>query len=287
MLLERLLALAAGLALALCVGVGLLLLAFGANRSMVDVANAFTAGVDRTPGALIAAPGEEKGDKGDKGSARERIETLIAQTPDYAPFFARMREAFTAEYEATLDEFSKTLAETDKEQTPDYYLSEAMRRLRLARGAAAAKADAPPIAAVFERQLDVLRAAAQQDKHMCVAFLYGATNADFQRFAATKRALVGMMAITGLEAIVSGESKPIQRTPPTDADFDMLEKALAGRGLGQAEIDALLDGKMPDPPLEDARMCDAGQTYFEVLKTLPEPARTKVYGLALELMAKS
>ena len=31
----------------------------------------------------------------------------------------------------------------------------------------------------------------------------------------------------------------------------------------------------------------AGQTYFEVLKTLPEPARTKVYGLALELMARS
>ena len=44
---------------------------------------------------------------------------------------------------------------------------------------------------------------------------------------------------------------------------------------------------MPDPPLEDARSCALGQTYLEVLPTLPEAARARIYGLALELMAKS
>jgi hypothetical protein len=34
-------------------------------------------------------------------------------------------------------------------------------------------------------------------------------------------------------------------------------------------------------------MCAAGQTYLEVLRTLPEASRIRIYGLALELMAKS
>jgi hypothetical protein len=66
-----------------------------------------------------------------------------------------------------------------------------------------------------------------------------------------------------------------------------LENALTKRGLSKVEIDALLDGKTPDPPLEDARMCAAGQTYLDVLSGLPEPARLRIYGLAVELMARS
>ena len=280
MLLDRLFALVTGLFVVLTVGVGLLLMSYGVNQPVVDVANAFV------PGFLSSAGGLTGGAI-DKGEARQRIETLIAQTPEYSPFFARLRETFTAEYEAALADFAEHMVETREEPGADYYLSEAMRRLRQSRGAKAAHAAPEPIAAVFERQLDVLRAAALEDKHMCVAFLYGATNADFQSFAATRRALVGAMALAGLDAIASGEAKAIQREPPTEADFKVLETALAGRGLGQVEIDTLLDGKQPDPPLDDARMCGAGQTYFEVLKTLPEPARTKVYGLALELMARS
>lgn len=63
--------------------------------------------------------------------------------------------------------------------------------------------------------------------------------------------------------------------------------ALGDHGLSKAEIDALLDGKIPDPPIEDARMCAAGQTYLDVLATLPEVARMRIYALAVQLMANS
>jgi hypothetical protein len=34
-------------------------------------------------------------------------------------------------------------------------------------------------------------------------------------------------------------------------------------------------------------MCAAGQTYLEVLRTLPEAARMRIYALSVQLMAKS
>jgi len=95
------------------------------------------------------------------------------------------------------------------------------------------------------------------------------------------------MAIAGLDAIVDGQAKKNERQPPTDADFLLLEKAMAGKGLSQPEIEALLDGKTPNPPLEDARLCQAGRVYLEMLKTLPEPVRLRIYALAVELMARS
>jgi hypothetical protein len=265
MYLEKILALAAAALVAISAGVGLTWIALH-------------------PASRLAGPGAASIDK---GGARQQIETLIAATPDYARYFARLRETFTADYEAAIEDFAARLAQTKEEQSVDFYLSEAVRRIRTSHGALAAKAEPEPIARVFEKQLEVLQAVAREDKRMCVAFLYGATNLDFQRFAASRRQIVSDMALAGLEAIVSGQANKIQRAAPTEADFRILENALTARGLGKAEIDALLDGKMPDPPLEDARMCGAGQTYFEVLKTLPEPARTKVYGLALELMARS
>jgi hypothetical protein len=270
--LEKILALATGALVAVFVGVGLLVLALNPASRAGDFGLAALTGA----GAPV-----------DKGAARQQIEALIAATPDYARYFARLRETLTADYEAAIDDFAARLAETKEEQSVDYYLSETVRRLRLSRGALAAKAEPDPIARVFEKQLEVLQAVAQEDKRMCVAFLYGANNLDFQKFAASRRGIVSDMALAGLEAIVSGQTKKIEREAPSEAEFRVLEKALADRGLGKVEIDALLDGKAPDPPLEDARMCAAGQTYFEALKALPEPARTKVYGLALELMARS
>ena len=62
---------------------------------------------------------------------------------------------------------------------------------------------------------------------------------------------------------------------------------MAAKGLSQAEIEALLDGKTPDPPLPEARLCKAGRVYLEMLKTLPEPVRLRIYALAVELMARS
>jgi hypothetical protein len=263
---ERVLALLTAAVVAICLGVGLTMMAFGPSR----------------PGGSLPLTAPL-----DKGAARQMVETAIVQAPEYARFFARLRETFTADYEGTINDFATRLSETKQEQSVDYYLSEAVRRLRQSRGALAAKAEPEPMARVFAKQLDVLRAVAQEDKKMCVAFLYGATNLDFQRFAAARRALVADMAIAGIDAMANGQGKKIERPQPTEADFKLLEAALSERGLGKAEIDALLDGKMPDPPLEDAKMCAAGQTYLEVLRTLPEAARARIYGLALELMAKS
>ncbi|WP_457795844.1 hypothetical protein [Methylocystis sp. S23] len=268
MLIERVLALAAAAVVAICLGVGLIMMSFAPAKPGGGPLAAFTAPIDN-------------------GAARQMVETAIAQTPEYARYFARLRETFTQDYEATLNEFAARLAEMRMEQSVDYYLSEAVRRLRQTRGGLAAKAEPEAMSKVFAKQLEVLQAVAREDKKMCVAFLYGATNLDFQRFAAARRPLVADMATANLDAMVSGQTKNIARAQPSEADFKTLETALQARGLGKVEIDALLDGKMPDPPLDDAKMCAAGQTYLEVLRTLPEASRTRIYGLALELMAKS
>jgi hypothetical protein len=264
-MLEKILALAAAALVAASLGVGLTMMAFAPPK----------------PGAaLLAGPP-------DKGAARQAIETAIAQTPEYARYFARLRETFTGDYESAMDAYSAELAQTRGEPGVDYYLTETVRRLRQARGALAARAEPEAMARVFATQLDVLRAVAREDAKMCVAFLYGANNLDFQRFAGAQRALVAAMATASLDAIVSGRDKDIPRARPTDADFKALEAALGARGLTRAEIDAMLEGVIPDPPPEDAKSCAMGQTYLEALRALPEAARTRIYGLTLELMAKS
>jgi len=262
---EKLLKLLTGLFLSLWLGVGLMQTSF-LNRAPF-----------MTPGVRTL----------DKGVARQEIETQIAATPDYARYFARLRETFTADYENALEGFAARYAKTRERQSVDYYLAETMRQMRQTHGLLAAKADKDPLTKQFVSQLEVLRALGQEDKKTCVAFLYGATDLDFQNFAATRRVLVSDMALAALEAMVSGAQRQIQREQPTATDFRVLEVALADRGLGRQEIDALLDGKMTEPPLDDAKMCAAGQTYLEVLRTLPEAARTRIYGLALELMSKS
>ena len=57
---------------------------------------------------------------------------------------------------------------------------------------------------------------------------------------------------------------------PTDTDFDQFQTALEAHGLDAIEIGALLDGKAPDPPLPDDRMCQAGRSYLDVLHGLPD-----------------
>lgn len=265
MFLEKLLILTTGLFLSLWLGVGLV------QTSLLD----------RSPFAAAGLRGP------DKGAARQEIETLIATTPEYARYFARLRETFTSDYEQALDDFAARYAKTRQKQSADYYLSETMRRMRQTNGALAAGADKEPLTQLFVTQLEVLRVLGQEDKKTCVAFLYGATDLDFQNFAATRRVLVSDMALAALEAMVSGQQRQFQREQPTATDFRVLEVALTDRGLGRQEIDALLDGKMTDPPLDDARMCAAGQTYLEVLRTLPEAARLRLFALSVQLMAKS
>lgn len=300
MLLERLLALVTGVIVAICLGLGLVMMAAGPSKKggeqpsteppAAEIAPELPAAVVLVPPPQAPAPAPEEitaAPLPDRAAARARIEAILASAPEYARFFERMRKAFPTDYEYVVESFSADRLAGKEEGSVDFYLAESVRQLRQSRGVLAAKAEAAPLGRVFDMQLDVLRAIAAKDKRLCVSFLYGGVNQDFHNFAAGRRGLVADMATAGLEAIYSGHSKKIDRTLPTEADFRTLETALTARGLGKTEIDALLDGKTPDPPLEDAAMCQAGQTYLEVLRILPESIRLRIYGLAVELMARS
>lgn len=216
-------------------------------------------------------------------AARRAIESRIAATPEVARFFDRLRLALPSEYESAL----VALENRQIADNPDLWLSEAVKSLRQSRGTFGAKADAGALSNVFAKQLAVLDALSARDPKLCVDFLYGGASEAIFAFAAENRALVSDLAIAGLDAIVDGEQKKIARGAPTEADFQTLEKALTEKGLGKAEIEALLDGRTPDPPLPDAQMCAAGRTYLQTLATLPEETRLRIYALAIELMARS
>lgn len=289
MLSIRLLALLTGVFVSVCLGLGLMMMEMPGKKPPESALTRTTA-VDEPSAAQEGQPPAvtpQAVTPQDLAGARQRIDALVAASPEYVRFFNRLRTAFPAEYEAAFADFASRLADSRQEDSADYYVSEAVRRLRQARGILAAKADAAPLGRVFDMQLTVLKAVAKVDARLCVGFLYGATSPDFQTFAATQRPLIADMALAGIEAIASGQTKKNDRGAPTKADVLALETALAARGLGKAEIDALLEGKTPDPPIEDARMCAAGQSYFEVLRGLPEPARLRIYGLVVESMARS
>ncbi len=220
-------------------------------------------------------------------AARLKVGVMLAGVPEYSGFFDRLRLVFPADHAAIFDLFAARIVENEDPGNVDVWLSEAVRTLRQRRGIMASKASPEALARVFDRQLAMLQSLDGTDQRLCVDFLYGGAAPGFFSFAAGHRALVADMAQAGLEAIASGQSAKIDRPPPSDQDFAMLEKALVARGLGKAEISALLDGMTPDPPLSDARMCQAGQVYLEVLAGLPPETRFRVYGLAIELMARS
>ena len=222
-----------------------------------------------------------------RAAARKSIEAHINQIPEYQRFFDRLHLVLPAQYEATLNGFADRLVATGREQSIDSYLLDAVRDLRQARGALAARADGATLARIFDVQLAMLDALSKTDQRLCVDFLYGGASEAFYQFSARNRQLASDMALAGLDAIVDGQAKKNTRQAPSDADFALLENAMTAKGLSQAEIEALLDGKTPDPPLEDARLCQAGRVYLEMLKTLPEPVRLRIYALAVELMARS
>jgi hypothetical protein len=267
MLIERLIALLTGVIVATCLGVGLVMMALGPGRKDAEPLRA---------SAMEVAPA-------DRAAARARVEQAIFGASEYRAFFERLRESFPADYEGALDAFAGGAGA----DSVDFYLAETVRRLRQARGVLAARAEPGALARVFDLNLAVLRALAGEDKRLCAAFLYGGVDQDFHNFASRRRALVGEMAVVGLEAISSGRAKNLERSAPSDTDFRALEAALASRGLGKVEIDSLLDGKTPDPPFDDDKTCAIGQTYLEALRGLPEPIRLRIWGLAVELMARS
>jgi hypothetical protein len=223
-------------------------------------------------------------------AAREALERAIADSPDYTRFFDRLRLVFPGDYETIMNSLAEANEAKDgqtKEINDDLVMADAVVALRHARGALAAKAPEPALAQIFALQLAEMRALEQRDPHLCVAFLYGANGAGFLAFAADHRPLVADAAIAGLDAMNGGRMERVDRDTPSDADFQSLDRALVGKGLTRPEIDALLDGKTADPPIADDAMCKAGETYLDTLATLPSDVRARLYGLAVDLMAKS
>ena len=225
-------------------------------------------GVSRTDGA--------------NGAPRAALERRIAEVPDYGRFFDRLRALFPDDYAATLN-----AAGRPGEIDVDLVMSDAVTALRRAHGGLATKASDAALGQIFAFQLREVQAMAQNDAHLCVAFLYGASGGGFMRFAADHRALVADAAIAGLDAMNSGRNDPVIRATPSEDDFQTLDRALVAKGLTRPEIDALLDGKAADPPIADDAMCKAGQFYLETLAAMPAAARGRLYGLAVDLMAKS
>ncbi len=183
--------------------------------------------------------------------------------------------------------FSKRLATAHEVGSTDFLMAEAVRSLRVSRGVLAAKAGNPALERIFELQSSMLQALAAKDPHLCVDFLNGAESSGFFEFSAQNRGLVAAMGIAGVDAIHDGEVKRVEREAPTDTDFDTLEKALRERGLETQEIEILLDGKVGNPPIADEKLCHAGQIYLETLAAMPEASRSRIYGFAVELMART
>lgn len=217
---------------------------------------------------------------------RASIERALAESPDYVRFFDRLRLVFPSEYDTIMDGLAAANAQK-KDINPDVVMTNAITALRRTRGALAANASDAALGQIFAMQLTEMRELEKRDPHLCVAFLYGANGIGFLSFATDHRALVADAAIAGLDAMNSGRMDRVQRGAPSDSDFQALDKSLVDKGLSRPEIEALLDGKTPDPPIADDRMCKAGETYLETLAALPADARARLYGLAVDLMAKT
>jgi len=235
---------------------------------------------------VVAAPEAPTKTEPPVDAARKQVEDTIASAPEVARFFDRLRLALPTDYEAAISALvsRKSGGAAD---SPDYDLSQAVKTLRQSRGALAAKADGKTLGRVFDAQLAVLKALGSVNSRLCVDFLYGGASEAFLKFSAENRALVSDLAIAGLDAILDGKEKNIARTTPTESDFQMFETSLRQSGVGSAEIGALLDGKTPDPPIPDDRMCAAGKTYLETLQQMPEDVRGRIEALAVDLMARS
>lgn len=211
----------------------------------------------------------------------------IMLVPEHAAFYSLLRQEYPQDFARILETLAKR-EDTPKADPRDAWFADALRLVRQTHGIAAARASLPRLDRVFEAQAKMMAALSDADPRLCVDFLYGHATQAFFDFAATRRALVADIAIAGLEAMIEGRAaSPESRRPPTDDDFAGLERALLERGLSRASIDALLDGKTPDPPISDSSLCRSGRIYVQTLRALPEDVRLRIYALAVELLARS
>jgi hypothetical protein len=207
----------------------------------------------------------------------------LREGSSYTPFFDAMRAAFPAEWTQALRD-AAAQGGLQKPEGVDLLMSLAVQEARRKSGLLAARADNAALDALFARQLVVARQLAATDPALCLDFLNGAAAQRFTQFAATHRAIMAAQALAGLEAIQSGAKARIQREPPTQADFELLEKALREKGLSPDAIALLLDGKQPTTPIPEDQACRNGVAYLDTLAELGEPARMRLYALAVQLM---
>ena len=92
---------------------------------------------------------------------RSQVENTIAGTADISAFFERLHILLPADYDAAIRKAAATPAGSPTD-TPDYWLSDAVKIVRQSHGALAAKADAGPLSDIFARQADVLSALASK-----------------------------------------------------------------------------------------------------------------------------
>lgn len=245
---------------------------------------------DRTPAgspAAVPAAASAPPSSAPEAETRQKLDALIAQSPDYGRFFDRLHAVFPADYDGILDQLARNATAAKKLPAPDVLLADTVSALRKVNGGFASKAPDDALARIFAIQLKEMQALGRRDTRLCVAFLFGANGPGLLEFAASHRDLIADAALSGLEAMNSGRRNPVQRGAPTDADFQALDKALSSNGLSRAEIDALLDGKTPEPPIPDERMCQAGQVYLQTMAALDPATRGRLYSLAVDLMVKS
>jgi hypothetical protein len=209
----------------------------------------------------------------------------LASAPEYAPFYSQLAEAFPADQSRIVRQVAQRNA--GALLSPDAALLEAFGALQKQRGVLAAKASPDKLARIFATRAAVMADLAHEAPTLCSNFLYGAPSEAFVDFAAGHRLLIGAMAEAGLQAIVDGRISQIDRNPPNDEDFALLEHSLTEKGLSAVEIEALIDGKMPNVAIEDQRLCAIGTAQLDALRDLPEPARARILSLAVRLMAHS
>jgi hypothetical protein len=218
---------------------------------------------------------------------RAAVLARIGEAPEYKPLVERLASAYPSDWNKALDADAQRAVTTRSLDSPDSYVSDVICALHRARGKLAGQAAPDALARVFDAQADLLHALREADPRLCVDFLFGQQSPAFLDFAAKNRPLVVAMASAALEAIADGETSQIAREAPSDSDFLGLEVALARRGLSKDEIVALLDGRLPDTPLDDGSLCNAGLVYLEALKSMPDEARLRIYALAVEAMGRS
>ncbi len=220
-------------------------------------------------------------------AARTSLESALRQAPELSHAFDALRTQFPAIADHTLASAAARLSQTGETTSPDDLLAAATRDLRQTSGVLAAAAGPLALSAMFDTKAAILANLAQGNQRVCADFLYGAVSPEYADFAAGHRALEAQAALASITATAEGRKLRMDRGAPSPSDFKQVEDGLSAKGLSADEIAALLDGKSLDPPLSDDRLCANARTYLDVLKSLPDDARLRIYGLTAELLARS